>query len=136
MKSKKGGKDDSSFLAYQRIIGSNIKRRREEKGMTQDRLAYLMNYTRGHISHIESGQRGMSVATLLSFCEMLDTDCNSLVNDPISSDKEAAIEEVCALLRNRPETYIAGVKSFISTLDSTISESMAANDKRPLAGTR
>lgn len=77
MKSKNVGKDDSSFPAYQRIIGSNIKSRRDAKGMTQDRLAYLMNYTRGHISHIESGQRGMSVATLLSFCEMLDTDSDS-----------------------------------------------------------
>lgn len=117
-------KDNQAVPAYMRIIGQNIKRRRLDLKLSQAALATIMNYSSGHISHIECGKRGMPIDTLLAFCSALDTDCNSLVMDPAdiveSVDKDVA--EVADMLRGRPVEYINMVKSFILSTDLIMRE--------------
>ena len=99
---------------HMNVIGQNIKQRRKELQLTQAQLAQIMNYSKDHISHIECGLRGMTVDTLLAFCEALNTDCNSLVKQHESSTSISEIED---MLLDRPKEYLDMVKSLILFLD-------------------
>ena len=121
-------KNNQPVPDYMIVIGKNIKRHRRARELTQTDLAQAMNYSIGHISHIECGTRGMTVDTLLAFCRALDTDCNSLV---MEYGKDAEIDEINTLLRNRPEEYIGVVKSFIFSLDALVQPMLSKGEVHP-----
>lgn len=55
------------------MIGNWIKKSREEKGLSQNELAELMNTTRQNISHYENGRReSPSIDVLKEFSNVLD----------------------------------------------------------------
>lgn len=62
-------------------VGTNIKKRRYELGMSQQELADAMGYkTRSTIAKIESGENDVSQKKLLKFAEVLDTSVTSLIS--------------------------------------------------------
>ncbi|MCD7826658.1 MAG: helix-turn-helix domain-containing protein [Clostridiaceae bacterium] len=63
----------------QKQIGKNIKKRREEMGMTQAELAEKANISVVHVSHIENGKVKMSLDTLLAMCHALDNTPNDIL---------------------------------------------------------
>lgn len=61
-------------------IGTNIKQRRYELGMSQQELATAMGYkTRSTIAKIESGENDVSQKKLLRFAHALDTSVEKLI---------------------------------------------------------
>ena len=52
-------------------IGQNVKQIRENAGLTQERLAELIGLGVKHLSAIECGAVGVSLATLKQFCLVL-----------------------------------------------------------------
>ena len=117
---------------HTKVIGQNIKHRRKELELTQAQLAQIMNYSKDHISHIECGLRGMTVDTLLAFCEALNTDCNSLVT---RRENDTSISEIEDMLLDRPKEYLDMVKSLIQFLDklplaarTSYEEALRSND--------
>lgn len=67
-------------------IGSNIKKRRFELGMSQQDLADALGYkTRSTIAKIESGENDVSHKKLQKFADVLDTTVESLINGSFSS---------------------------------------------------
>ena len=66
-------------------VGSNIRKRRYELGMSQQELASALGYkTRSTIAKIESGENDVSQKKLLKFAEVLDIPVEYLIsgNDP------------------------------------------------------
>ena len=62
-------------------VGSNIKKRRYELGMSQQDLANAMGYrTRSTIAKIESGENDVSQKKLLRFAQELDTSVEALIS--------------------------------------------------------
>lgn len=57
--------------AYNKI-GINILYYRKSKGLTQEELAELSNYSRNHIQQIETGKTAPSVALLLDVAAALE----------------------------------------------------------------
>ncbi len=55
-----------------RRIGLNIRMRRHIMKMTQEQLAEKVGCSRGVISAVERGKRGVSVEMLLAFCRALE----------------------------------------------------------------
>ena len=53
-------------------LGKKIKYARKLRGLTQKDLARKLDYTEGHISHIESGRRRISVDDLLKLQHYLE----------------------------------------------------------------
>lgn len=56
-----------------KIFGENIKKRREEKGISQEELANIAEFDRTYISLIERGKRNLSLLNICRFAKALDT---------------------------------------------------------------
>jgi len=67
-------------LKRQRIFGENIKRLREEKGLSQDDIAAKCRVTKGSLSVIENGKRNFSFSTLLALAKALEVDPKILLD--------------------------------------------------------
>ena len=70
-------------------IGTNIKKRRFELGMSQQDLADVLGYkTRSTIAKIESGENDISQKKLYRFAEALDTTVEALMMGAVSPNTE------------------------------------------------
>ncbi len=65
-------------------IGSRIKQRREELGLTQPELAKLMNVSKGTIGNYETGISYPNEKNFFKLFEILKCDANFLYQDDIS----------------------------------------------------
>lgn len=66
-------------------IGQNIRKRRKEVGLTQEKLANLVQLSRSHIASIENDAYDPSLATLSVIAEALHTDTAALINPDVES---------------------------------------------------
>ena len=96
----------------QMIIGSNVARYREQKGLTQAKLAELINVTPVFVSRVERGQKMMKVATLYATARALQVSCDAL----LSEDQEGgSLENINQLLAGQSNEYVAGIEKLIRT---------------------
>ena len=65
---------DENYVYY--LVSRNLKRIRKEKGLTQEKLAELSNYSVGFITNIESEKyyQTFSLGTLWQFGKALNVD--------------------------------------------------------------
>jgi transcriptional regulator with XRE-family HTH domain len=63
---------DEHLKAVRGIIGAQLRRRREEKGITQTQMAELMGVAYPTITKIELGRWNFSLDYLLQYCHHLD----------------------------------------------------------------
>lgn len=65
---------DENYVYY--LVSRNLKRIRKEKGLTQEKLAELSNYSVGFIMNIESEKyyQAFSLGTLWQFGKALNVD--------------------------------------------------------------
>ena len=61
------------------LVGSNLKRARENAGFTQDRFSELLGIGSKSLSSIERGVVGVSLTTLLKICDILHISANALL---------------------------------------------------------
>ena len=72
-------------------IGKRIKTAREAAKMTQEALSEALDMGVKHISAIECGAAGISVATLKKICSVLSVSANSLLFGEAEHSDEALI---------------------------------------------
>ena len=60
-------------------IGEQIKFWRQQRGLTQEKLAEMVELSPGYISLIETGKKKMSLETLLLICVALNVTPNDLL---------------------------------------------------------
>jgi transcriptional regulator with XRE-family HTH domain len=51
-------------MDMRRLVGRNVKRIREKRGLTQERLAEISGFSQQYISSLEQGRRNPTVITL------------------------------------------------------------------------
>lgn len=78
-------------------IGENIKRLREEKGMTQQQIAGLVNMHRSNYSKVENGQRELSIMALNKIAKYFNITLDELVNYETGAPKEVIIQDANAI---------------------------------------
>ena len=61
------------------LLGSRVKEKREEKGLTQEQLSEATSLSSVHISYIESAKRKPSLGALLRICNALDITMDDLL---------------------------------------------------------
>jgi transcriptional regulator with XRE-family HTH domain len=59
-------------------IGENLKRIREQKGLTQKQLAEMLGYSLGGYVKIEQGARGMSTRKIYEAAEIIGCSPNDI----------------------------------------------------------
>ncbi len=63
-------------------IGANIKRARENAGLTQDKLSEMIGLGVKSLSAIERGTVGISLASLCKLCQVLSVSSDDLLFGP------------------------------------------------------
>jgi transcriptional regulator with XRE-family HTH domain len=64
-----------------KIFGENIKRIREEKGLSQEELATQAEFDRTYISLIERGKRNLSLKNICRFANALNLKPYELIQN-------------------------------------------------------
>ena len=64
-------------------VGRRVAIRRKRTGMTQDQFAQKLGVTDAHISYLERGERGPSLAMLHKMARVLKTTVGALVPDKV-----------------------------------------------------
>lgn len=96
----------------QMVIGANIAKYREEKGLTQAKLAELIGVTPVFVSRVERGQKMMKVMTLYTTAKVLQVSCDAL----LSENREGVpLENIKQLLVGQSDEYVAGIERLIRT---------------------
>ena len=62
-----------------KIIGKNIQRERQKKGLTQETFAELMNVSWSYVSKIESGVINLSLGKILQISKYLKIDIERIL---------------------------------------------------------
>jgi transcriptional regulator with XRE-family HTH domain len=69
----------SKVTALSVRIGKNVKKIREKKGITQEKLAFEANLNRAYIGYIERGERNPSTDTLAKLAKALKVSLKDLL---------------------------------------------------------
>ncbi len=78
-------------------IGEKIRNFRKAKGLSQEKLAEIVNISTTHLSHIETGNTKLSLPVFVDIAKALDVQTDDLLNDRISG-RQIAIEELLTVL--------------------------------------
>ena len=62
-----------------RALGSAIKARRNEQGLSQERLAMMVGSSKSHIWRIETGRVGVGLDDLARIADALETEVRALL---------------------------------------------------------
>ena len=63
-----------------KLVGRNVKRVRQEKGLTQEQLAELSGFSQQYISGLEQGRRNPTVVSLYELATALGISHTELVS--------------------------------------------------------
>jgi transcriptional regulator with XRE-family HTH domain len=66
-------------MDMRKLVGRNLKRVRQEKGLTQEQLADLSGFSQQYISGLEQGRRSPTVVSLYELATALDVSHMELV---------------------------------------------------------
>ncbi len=62
------------------FLGKNIKKARNQKGLSQNALAELLDISREHLAKIETAKRTLSLGLLFDICDVLEISEQELLN--------------------------------------------------------
>ena len=74
-------------------IGKNIKKIREEKGLTQQTIANLIAMHRSNYSRVETGDRDLSIDAINKIAKYFNMSIDQLVNFEGGTPQEVTIED-------------------------------------------
>ena len=72
-----------------KAVGLRIKEAREEKNLTQENLAAIVDLSTTHISVIERGLKTMRLDNFVAIANALDVSADSLLSDVVTKSTEA-----------------------------------------------
>lgn len=68
-------------VTLQKIVSTNIKRIRLQKGLSQEELAGICGYHRTYVGSVERGERNITLSTLEAFADALSIDPRELLSN-------------------------------------------------------
>jgi transcriptional regulator with XRE-family HTH domain len=69
----------SELAALQKEFGANVRRQRNSKGMTQQRLSELADLSLRNIARIEAGEINILMTTVVRLCKALGCSAEKLM---------------------------------------------------------
>ena len=61
-------------------LGKNFAKYRQKKGLSQEKLAEIVNLSREYITRVERGQKNISLKKLFAIADALEVDFSNLTN--------------------------------------------------------
>lgn len=84
-------------------VGARVRLAREQAGLTQERLAALIEVTPQYLSDLERGKVGFSVPTLKRMCEVLHVSVDAML---MGRENENDISPIVDRLRHVPPEHL------------------------------
>lgn len=84
-------------------LGKRIKAARKRRGLSQMALSEVLDCTPNHLSYIENGNRGMSLARFVQLANALDTSADELLIDSLDHAAEAIDHEFSSIMADCDE---------------------------------
>jgi transcriptional regulator with XRE-family HTH domain len=69
-------------MDMRRLVGRNVKRFREKKGLTQEQFAEISGFSQQYISSLERGRRNPTIITIYELSVALAVDHMDLIRSP------------------------------------------------------
>jgi transcriptional regulator with XRE-family HTH domain len=69
-------------MDMRRLVGRNVKRLRQKRGLTQEEFAELSGFSQQYISSLEQGRRNPTIITLYEFAVALKVSHLELLRPP------------------------------------------------------
>jgi len=63
-----------------KLLGKNIKKYREVKGFSQEKLAEAVDLSREYIARVETGVKRISLKKLFEIVDVLEIKCSDLID--------------------------------------------------------
>ena len=93
-------------------IGARIKEIRQKRNISQDTFAELINICNGsHISNIERGLSGISVAKLTDICNVLDISADYLLFGNTNKNVETSLHNYLQQLTEEQAGYLMDIST-------------------------
>lgn len=81
-------------------IGKRIRSRRKALGLSQERLAELVEISITHMSHIETGSTKLSLPVLIKLANALSCSTDELLSDSLMRCEPVLNQEIAALIKD------------------------------------
>lgn len=79
------------------MFGEKLKEARKNKGLSQEKVAEILNIARSNISKYENGNLEPTMQTLREFCRLYEVSANFLLelndNDEVKQNQEISIHQ-------------------------------------------
>jgi len=79
-------------------IGQRVRKFRQQKGLSQEKLSEMAGLTPAHFSHIETGNTKLSLPSLVKIACALELSLDDLLVDSLSQTRNVSLREFDALL--------------------------------------
>ena len=90
-------------------IGERIKNAREQRKITQEKLAERVEVSPQYISDLERGVVGVSVSTLKNICLALDVTSDSLLFDVVQDSDISVLVDCCRRLSQKQFSVVEDI---------------------------
>lgn len=101
-------------------IGLNVKQVRERAGLTQESFAELIGLGVKHISAIECGAAGVSLATLKRICSLLSVSADTILfgeaDTGSQKERDAAMNHMAERISRLPDNQFWGFKDIFDKM--------------------
>ena len=85
--------------AIYRLVGSNIRKRREERGMTQMALSQAVGLSRTSVTNVEQGRQTILLHQFVEFARALEIEPHKLLPDAAKDATPEIPREIAVLLK-------------------------------------
>ncbi len=102
----------------ERRIAAQVRRLREDQGLSQAELARLARTSRSQVAAVESGEKSPSIATVEAFARALGVSIALLIDEaPGETHRPDEIDRLATTLRARGGEYVAAVERIVTAMD-------------------
>lgn len=105
-----------------KILGSNIRKYRLAKGLTQDQAAELCGLTTNYFRQIELGNKTPQLKTFVRIAEALEASANNLLEGIIQNTDETTAKDLVTKINELPvkqrKLVLSQIENLLSSLNS------------------
>ena len=96
--------------------GKRLKELRKQAGKTQEQVAEAIGITPAFMGHIERGERGMALDTLLHLCNFYHITMDYLWSDTLPPDEQQMASQIAVMLKDKTPEQQAAVMDIVRTV--------------------
>ena len=97
-------------------IGNKLRAQRKRLGYTQEQVAEAIGITPAFMGHIERGERGMALDTLLHLCNFYHITMDYLWSDTLPPDEQQMAAQIAVMLKDKTPEQQAAVMDIVRTV--------------------